>query len=308
VKALQVARFLGTMAGATKCAITPLTKSAWQRHVMKSHYRTAKTEQLQHKEKKMGVLDRMRLNGRVALVTGGTKGLGKSMAEGLAEAGASVAIVSRHADQAAEVAQCIATASGQACQGYGCDVTVPEQVETLVAKVLADFGQVDILVNNAGINTRGAIDELTLEQFLEVQSINVTGPWLLCRALAGHLKERRYGRIINIGSTLSVIALANRTPYATSKGAILQMTRALALEWAPYDITVNCVMPGPFGTEMNTPIKNDPVAYPQFIAKIPLGRWGELEEIQGLVVFLASDASSFMTGAAITIDGGWTVH
>jgi NAD(P)-dependent dehydrogenase (short-subunit alcohol dehydrogenase family) len=250
----------------------------------------------------------MRLNGRVALVTGGTKGLGKSMAEGLAEAGARVAIISRHAEQAAEVARGITAASGQTCQGYGCDVTVPEQVEMLVANVLADFGQVDILVNNAGINTRGAIDELTLEQFLEVQSINVTGPWLLCRALAGHLKERRYGRIINIGSTLSIIALANRTPYATSKGAILQMTRALALEWAPYGITVNCVMPGPFGTEMNTPIKNDPVAYPQFIAKIPLGRWGELEEIQGLVVFLASDASSFMTGAAITIDGGWTVH
>ena len=256
----------------------------------------------------MAVLDRMKLDGRVALVTGGTKGLGKSMAEGLAEAGAAVAIVSRHADQAAEVALGITAATGQAAKGYGCDVTVPEQVEALVADVLADFGQVDILINNAGINIRGAIDALTLEEFLEVQTINVTGPWLLTRALAGHFKERRYGRVINIGSTLSIIAIANRTPYATSKGAILQMTRALALEWAPYGITVNCMMPGPFGTEMNTPIKNDPAQYEQFIAKIPLGRWGELEEIQGLAVFLASDASSFVTGAAITIDGGWTVH
>ncbi len=256
----------------------------------------------------MGVLDRLQLNGRVALVTGGTKGLGLAMAKGLAEAGASVAVISRHADQAAEVALGITAASGQKTMGYGCDVTVPAQVEALIAKVMADFGQVDILINNAGINTRGAIDELTLEQFLEVQQINVTGPWLLCRALAGHFKERRYGRVINIGSTLSIIAIANRTPYATSKGAILQMTRALALEWAPYGITVNCVMPGPFGTEMNTPIKNDPTLYETFIAKIPLGRWGELEEIQGLAVFLASDAASFMTGSAITIDGGWTVH
>ncbi len=255
----------------------------------------------------MGVLDRMQLKGRVALVTGGTKGLGKSMAEGLAEAGANVALLSRNADQAREVAESIAAATGQKCQGYGCDVTVPEQVDALVAQVLAEFGQVDILINNAGINTRGAIDELTLEQFLEVQAINVTGPWLLCRALAGHLKERRYGRIINIGSTLSVIALPNRTPYATSKGAVLQMTRALALEWAPYGITVNCVMPGPFGTEMNTSIKDDPAAYASFVSKIPLGRWGELDEIQGIAVFLASDASSFITGAALAIDGGWTV-
>jgi NAD(P)-dependent dehydrogenase (short-subunit alcohol dehydrogenase family) len=256
----------------------------------------------------MAVLDRMKLDGRVALVTGGTKGLGKAMAEGLAEAGASVAIISRHAEQAAEVALGITAATGQKAKGYGCDVTKPAQVEVLVAEVLADFGQVDILINNAGINTRGPIDELTLEQFLEVQHINVTGPWLLCKALAGHFKERRSGRVINIGSTLSIIAIANRTPYATSKGAILQMTRALALEWAPYNITVNCVMPGPFGTEMNTPIKNDPALYESFIAKIPLGRWGELEEIQGIAVFLASDASSFMTGSAITIDGGWTVH
>lgn len=256
----------------------------------------------------MAVLDRFGLAGRVAIVTGGTKGLGRSMAEGLAEAGAQVAIISRHADQAVAEAEAITAATGRTCRGYGCDVVQQSEVEALVDQVLADFGQIDILVNNAGINTRGAIDELTLEQFQEVQAINVTGPWLMCRAVAPHMKARRYGRVINIGSTLSVIALANRTPYASSKGAILQMTRALALEWAPYNITVNCMMPGPFATEMNLPIKNDPAAYEAFVAKIPLGRWGELEEIQGLAVFLASDASSFVTGAAIAIDGGWTVH
>jgi len=256
----------------------------------------------------MTVLARFRLDGRVAIVTGGTKGLGRSMAEGLAEAGAEVAIVSRHADQAQREAAAIVAATGRTCRGYAADVVDVDRVNALVDQVLGDFGHVDILVNNAGINTRGAIDELTPEQFLEVQAINVTGPWLMCKALAGHFKAQRYGRVINIGSTLSIIALADRTPYASSKGAILQLTRALALEWAPYGITVNCMMPGPFGTEMNQSIKDDPEVYRNFIAKIPLGRWGEMEEIQGLAVFLASDASSFMTGAAIPIDGGWTVH
>jgi NAD(P)-dependent dehydrogenase (short-subunit alcohol dehydrogenase family) len=256
----------------------------------------------------MTVLERFRLDGRVAIVTGGTRGLGRSMAEGLAAAGAEVAIVSRHADQAQAEAAAIAAATGSTCRGYAADVTGHDAVEALVAQVLADFDHMDILVNNAGINIRGPIDELTPDQFLEVQAINVTGPWLMCKALAPHLKARRYGRIINIGSTLSIIALVDRTPYATSKGAILQLTRALALEWAPYGITVNCMMPGPFATEMNQTIKDDPEVYRTFIAKIPMGRWGELEEIQGLAVFLASDASSFMTGSAITIDGGWTVH
>jgi len=256
----------------------------------------------------MSVLDQFSLNQRVALVTGGTKGLGKAMAEGFVEAGASVAIVSRHGDEAVDVAATLEAASGQLCRGYDCDVTDAKQVDTLVKTVLEDFGQVDILVNNAGINIRGAIDELSPEEFLQVQSTNVTGPWLLCRALAPHMKERRYGRVINLGSILSVIAIAERTPYATSKGAILQMTKALALELAPYGITVNAMMPGPFGTEMNQSLLEDPEKYATFVASIPLGRWGELDEIKGLALFLASDASSFVTGAGLTIDGGWTAQ
>lgn len=256
----------------------------------------------------MAVLDHFSLDGRIAIVTGGSKGLGKAMAEGFAEAGASVAIVSRHGKEADGVAEALQAASGQRCRGYACDVTDWDQVSGLVEAVLADFGQIDILVNNAGINIRGAIDELAVEEFLNVQATNVTGPWLLCRAVAPHMKERKYGRVINLGSTLSLIALADRTPYATSKGAILQMTKALALEWAPYGITVNAMLPGPFGTEMNRSLLDDPEAYQTFIAKIPLGRWGELDEIKGLALFLASDASSFVTGAGITIDGGWTAH
>jgi len=256
----------------------------------------------------MNILDRFRLDGKVAVVTGGTKGLGKAMAEGLAAAGAQIAVISRHVDEAGAVAAELSAAKGQACRGYACDVTQPDQVDALIPQILMDFGQIDILINNAGINLRGAIDELSVDEFLRVQALNVTGPWLMCRAVAPHMKERRSGRVINMGSTLSIIALADRTPYATSKGAILQMTRALALEWAPYNITVNAMLPGPFATEMNLPLKQDPDTYAAFVAKIPLGRWGELEEIQGLAVFLASDASSFVTGAGIAIDGGWTAH
>ncbi|HRW10031.1 MAG TPA: glucose 1-dehydrogenase [Caldilineaceae bacterium] len=256
----------------------------------------------------MSVLDRFQLTDRVAIVTGGNRGLGKEMAKALAEAGAQVAIVSRKAEEAQAVAAAIQSETGKTCRGYGCDMTVAEQVEPMAQQVLADFGHVDIIVNNAGINIRGPIDKLSLEEFKAVQETNVTGPWLLCRALAGHLKERGYGRVINIGSTLSIVTMPDRTPYATSKGAILQMSRTLALEWAPHGITVNCVMPGPFGTEMNLPLMNDPEAYKSFVARIPLGRWGNLDEIGGLIVFLASDASSFITGAGITIDGGWTVQ
>jgi NAD(P)-dependent dehydrogenase (short-subunit alcohol dehydrogenase family) len=255
----------------------------------------------------MPILDAFKLDGRVALVTGGNRGLGKQMARALAEAGADVAITSRSSQRAWDAAAEIANATGRKCLGYACDMTDPSDIEVTMTQVIRDFGGLHILINNAGINIRGPIDGLSLEEFRQVQETNVTGVWLMCRAAAPYLKAQRYGRVINIGSTLSIIAIAERTPYATSKGAVLQMTRALALEWAPYGITVNAMLPGPFATEMNQSLVEDEEAYRSFIARVPLGRWGELEEIGGLAVFLASDASSFVTGAGITIDGGWTV-
>ena len=256
----------------------------------------------------MPVLERFRMDDRVALITGGNRGLGKAMAETLAEAGANVVVTSRSAEDAVAVAAALEAQYGRACRGYACDVTEPSDIQGLVANVIAEFGQIDALINNAGINIRGPIEALSLEEFREVQDTNVTGVWLLCREVAPHMKARRYGRVINVGSMLSIVAMPDRTLYATSKGAVLQLTRALALEWAPWNITVNAMLPGPFSTEMNRSLLEDPEKYQAFVSQIPLGRWGELEEIGGLALFLASDASSFVTGAGITIDGGWTAR
>ncbi|MCJ7736243.1 MAG: SDR family oxidoreductase [Anaerolineae bacterium] len=256
----------------------------------------------------MGILEKFKLNDRVALVTGGSQGLGKAMASALAEAGTQLAIASRTVDRTRSAARELEATYGTKSRGYACDISSAEQVSALIAQVIAEFGHIDILINNAGINLRGPIEELSLETFRKVQDTNVTGVWLMCREIASHMKSRRYGRVINIGSTLSVITMPERTPYATSKGAVLQLTKTLALEWASYGITVNAILPGPFGTEMNRTLLDNPEAYQSFVSRIPLGRWGELDEIGGLALFLASDASSFVTGAGYLIDGGWTCH
>jgi len=205
-----------------------------------------------------------------------------------------------------ESAAALAGATGQHTMGLVVDVTNAEQIESMVSDVVKEFGRIDILVNNAGINIRKPVEELDEASWDLVQHTNLKAPFLCSRAAARYMKEQRYGRIINISSMLGMVALPERSPYCASKGGLIQLTRVLALEWATHNITVNALCPGPLATELNIPVLSNPQANQFFLDHIPLGRWGRPEELGGAIVFLASDASSFMTGSALVIDGGWT--
>ena len=228
------------------------------------------------------------------------------MAEGLASAGARVMLVNRTAEDGKRAAAEITRLYGTEATSLAADITVPSQAEAMVKEAIGVFGQIDILINSAGINIRGAIDEVTPADFNKVMEVNVNGTWLCCRAVTPHMKENRSGKIINLASTLGVVGLANRTPYTSSKGAVVQMTRALGLELAPYNINVNAICPGPFLTEMNIPIADTEEAKKFVVGATAIGRWGELREIQGAAIFLASPAASYMMGSMLTVDGGWT--
>lgn len=248
------------------------------------------------------------LTGRRALITGGSQGLGKVIAETLAQAGAEVIIVSRHQDKCDGVAREIADACNVATYAIAADVTQREAVDNLFERAKSVAGDVDILINSAGLNIRGPVESLSEEDWDAVLNINLKAPFLLARRFGPEMAKRGWGRIVQLGSILSEIGIAGRTPYASSKAGILGLTRTLALEWARDGVTVNALCPGPFATEMNKPLLNDPKQYSAFVSKIPMGRWGELHELCGAALFLSSDASSYMTGNTLFIDGGWTAQ
>ncbi|MEJ1241809.1 glucose 1-dehydrogenase [Chryseolinea sp. T2] len=246
------------------------------------------------------------LSKKTAIVTGGSKGLGLAIAAGLASAGASVMIFNRNMREGQEAAEHLTSTYGTKAVAVAGDITNREHTENMAEEAVKVFGRIDILVNSAGINIRGAIDEVTPEDFIKVMDVNVTGTWLASRAVTPYMKKQQSGKIINLASTLGLVGLSNRTPYTSSKGAVVQMTRALALELCPFNINVNAICPGPFLTEMNEPIANSDEAKKFVVGATALGRWARLEEIQGTALLLASDASSYMVGSIIPVDGGWT--
>lgn len=246
------------------------------------------------------------LTGRVAIITGGSKGLGLAMAAGLASAGCRTVIVNRNPAEGEAASLELTREYGIESIALSADVTNEDQINEIAKEVFEKYGRIDILINSAGINIRGPIDELSYDDFKKVMRVNVDGIWLASRAVVPYMKERKSGKIINMASTLGLVGLANRTPYTSSKGAVVQMTRALGIELAPFNINVNGICPGPFLTEMNIPIADSPEAKNFIIGATVMGRWGELKEIQGAAIFLASDASSYMVGSMVTVDAGWT--
>ena len=256
----------------------------------------------------MSVFETFRLDGKVALVTGGSKGLGRAMAQALAEAGADIALCSRNAAEATAAAQEIAAATGRKAAGFYADVTDRASVADLKTQCEAAFGQIDILLNNAGVNVRKPTPELTEDDWDSVIDSSIKGSFLCSQAFLPGMIERKWGRVVMLGSIMTFVAIPGRAAYASAKSGLLGLTHALALEAAPHGVTVNCLCPGPFETPMNRVLMNDPVAYQAFLSKIPLGRWGQPEELGGAIVFLCSPASAFMTGTTLTLDGGWTAQ
>jgi NAD(P)-dependent dehydrogenase (short-subunit alcohol dehydrogenase family) len=248
------------------------------------------------------------LSGKSAIITGGSKGLGLAMAAGLASAGADIMLVNRNAEEGEKAAKQLCADFRIKAISFPADITNQQQTEKMASAAIDAFGKIDILINSAGINIRGAIDEVTPEDFNKVIQVNVNGTWLCCRAVTPYMKQNGSGSIINLASTLGLVGLANRTPYTASKGAVVQMTRALALELAPFNINVNAICPGPFLTEMNIPIADTEEGKKFVVGATALGRWGEMREIQGAAIFLASAAGSYMVGSMLTVDGGWTAR
>ena len=245
------------------------------------------------------------LSGKVAMVTGSTRGLGEVTAMALAKAGADVAICGRNRANLDRVSSAIREL-GRDSEGFSLDVTSKKSVHEGVEQILKHFGRVDILVNNAGLNNRVPVLEFPEEAWDLVLNTNLRGYFFVAQAVVPQMVERGYGKVINMSSILGRVALPNQLAYASAKGGVDQMTKVMALEWAKQGVRVNAIGPTYFETEMVKQIREDHERFNFINERTPMGRWGHLPELEGIVVFLASPASDFITGQTIYIDGGWT--
>lgn len=246
----------------------------------------------------------MDLTGRVAVVVGGTSGLGRVLALGLADAGADVVVTGRRENMINDVAMEI-EARGRRSLRFAADVLKKSELEALRDKVLEEFGQVDILLNAAGRTVRRPTIDVTEEEWRNIMDTNVTGTLLSCQVFYEPLAKNGRGRIINIASLSSFVSLLEVTAYAASKSAVLSLTRSLGLEWAKHGINVNAIAPGVFLTDLNSALLNGTERGKEFLLRTPMKRFGNAQELVGAAVLLASDAASFITGQSIAVDGGF---
>ena len=251
-------------------------------------------------------MDLFDIRGKVALVTGASKGLGKAMAMGLAKAGADLALCARSLEELRKT-KAEAESHGVKANVYRMDVLSRASIQESISSMIKDFGKIDILVNNAGVNVRKPVTQLAEREWDLVLDTNLKGYFLVAQAVAPHMIARSKGKIINIASIMGTVALDNLVAYASSKGGVVQMTKVMAIEWAKHNINVNAIGPTYFETPLVAALRDDPDRFRFINERTPMGRWGQPEELEGTVIFLASQASDFITGQTIYVDGGWTI-
>lgn len=253
----------------------------------------------------MGILDKFSLNGKSALITGASRGIGKAIAEGLAEAGAEVTITARNMNALQETLRKIAWSGGKGYAIAG-DLLKEEDIKRIVDFALEKMGKIDILVNAAGAIHRERAETYPIEKWDEIVNLNLRSLFIITQLVAKSMIERKIqGSIINIASLMSFAAGIHICAYAASKGGVAQLTKELASEWGKYGIRVNAIAPGYIETELTEALRKDPERNERIISRIALGRWGKPEDLKGIAVFLASEASSYATGSIFLINGGW---